>query len=67
MIPANTKLAVSLSIEEIQAVAYLLDVAVKATGLQGAKAALPLIEKFESAVEKFNSKPIVETKSAEPV
>ena len=39
---------------ELNALGALLDAAVKATGLQGAKAAVPLFEKLEAAVADFN-------------
>jgi hypothetical protein len=39
---------------ELNALAALLDTAVKASGLQGARAALPLIDKFEKAVADAN-------------
>jgi hypothetical protein len=39
---------------ELNALAALLDTAVKATGLQGARAALPLIDKLEKAVADAN-------------
>ena len=47
---------------ELNALAALLDTAVKASGLQGARAALPLIEKLEKAVADANKhKPEQET------
>jgi hypothetical protein len=39
---------------ELNALAALLDTAVKATGLQGARAALPIIDKLEKAVADAN-------------
>jgi hypothetical protein len=42
--------------EELQALGALLDAAVKATGIQGAKAALPLYAKLEAAVASANVK-----------
>jgi hypothetical protein len=39
---------------ELNALAALLDTAVKATGLQGARVALPLIDKLEKAVADAN-------------
>lgn len=50
---------------ELNALGALLDAAVKATGLQGAKAAVPLFEKLEAAVVDFNkSNPSDEQKEA---
>lgn len=50
---------------ELNALGALLDAAVKATGLQGAKAAVPLFEKLEAAVADFNkSNPSDEQKEA---
>jgi hypothetical protein len=43
--------------EELQALGALLDAAVKATGIQGAKAAVPLYAKLEAAVAEANAKP----------
>lgn len=40
---------------ELQALGALLDAAVKATGMQGAKAAVPLYEKLEAAVAEANA------------
>lgn len=42
---------------ELNALGQLLDVAVKATGIQGAKAALAIMEKLEAAVAEAN-KPV---------
>lgn len=47
-------LTISFSQDELNALAALLDTAVKATGLQGARAALPLIDKLEAAVAEAN-------------
>jgi hypothetical protein len=47
---------------ELNTIAALLDTAVKASGLQGARAALPLIDKLEAAVADANKpKPAQET------
>ena len=46
----------TLSQDEIQALGALLDVAVKASGIQGAKAAVPLFAKLEAAVAEANAK-----------
>jgi hypothetical protein len=51
----------SLNQEEVQALGALLDVAVKASGIQGAKAAVPLFAKLEAAVAEANAKPEQET------
>ena len=54
--------SVSFSQEELNALASLLDVAVKASGIQGARAALPIIDKLERAVAQANApQPEVET------
>lgn len=45
---------VTFNQEELNALGQLLDVAVKATGIQGAKAALAIMEKLEAAVAKAN-------------
>ena len=45
---------ISFSSSELQALGALLDAAVKATGIQGAKAALPIIAKLEAAVAEAN-------------
>ena len=42
---------------ELNALGQLLDVAVKATGIQGAKAALAIMDKLEAAVAEAN-KPV---------
>lgn len=52
----------TLTQDELNTLGALLDTAVKATGLQGAKAALPLFEKLEAAVAKANEPVTVETK-----
>lgn len=39
---------------ELQALGALLDAAVKATGMQGAKAAVSLYDKLENAVKEAN-------------
>jgi hypothetical protein len=44
----------TLSQDEVQALGALLDAAVKATGIQGAKAAVPLFAKLEAAVAEAN-------------
>jgi len=57
-IPVNRKppvIALTLTQDEIQALGALLDAAVKATGIQGAKAAVPLYAKLEAAVAEANA------------
>jgi hypothetical protein len=55
-------LTIALSQEDLNALAALLDTAVKASGLQGARAALPIIDKLEQAVAQANApKPAQET------
>lgn len=49
------KLTIELSASEIQNLGLLLDAAVKATGIQGSKAAVPLFEKLEAAVAAHNA------------
>lgn len=39
---------------ELQAISGLLDAAIKATGIQGAKVAVPIYLKFETAVAEAN-------------
>ena len=46
---------ITLTNEELQALGALLDAAVKATGIQGAKAAVPLYAKLEAAVAEANA------------
>lgn len=48
------KLSIEFTASEIQNLGALLDAAIKATGTQGAKAAVPLIEKLEAAVADYN-------------
>lgn len=49
------KLTIELSATEIQNLGILLDAAVKATGIQGGKVAVPIIEKLEAAVAAHNA------------
>ena len=49
-------LTVSFTQDELTAIANLMDVTVKASGIQGARAALPIIEKLERAVADANAK-----------
>ena len=46
--------SVNFTQEELNALGQLLDVAVKATGIGGAKPALAILEKLEAAVAKAN-------------
>jgi hypothetical protein len=56
------RIEVNFSLDEVQALGALLDVAVKASGIQGARAALPIIDKLEKAVAQANApQPEVET------
>lgn len=48
-------ITITLTQEELQALGALLDAAVKATGIQGAKAAVPLYAKLEAAVAQANA------------
>ena len=47
-------LTITFTQDELNSIAALLDAAVKATGIQGAKAALPIIAKLEQAVTEAN-------------
>jgi len=49
-------ITLTLDQNEVQALGALLDAAVKATGIQGAKAAVPLFAKLEAAVAEANAK-----------
>ena len=52
----NTMITLTLTQDEVQALGALIDAAVKATGIQGAKAAVPLFAKLEAAaVAEFNA------------
>ena len=46
---------ITLTQDELQALGALLDAAVKATGIQGATAAVPLYAKLEAAVAEANA------------
>ena len=48
-------ITLTLTQDEVQALGALLDAAVKATGIQGAKAAVPLFAKLEAAVAEVNA------------
>jgi hypothetical protein len=58
------RIQISMTLDEVQTLAALLDTAVKASGLQGARAALPIIDKLEKAVAEAN-KPKPETVETE--
>ena len=47
-------LTITFTQDDLNALSALLDAAVKATGIQGAKAALPIIAKLEAAVADAN-------------
>lgn len=48
-------ITISLNNAELQALTALLDAAVKATGISGAKAAVPIFAKLEAAVAANNA------------
>ncbi len=48
-------ISINFDQNELNALAALLDTAVKATGIQGARAALPIIDKLEQAVAQANA------------
>ena len=48
-------LTVTFTQEELNALGSLLDIAIKASGIQGARAALPIIDKLERAVAQANA------------
>ena len=53
------EVTVSFDQNDLNNLSALLDAAVKATGIQGAKAALPLLAKIEAAVAAVNAiKPV---------
>jgi len=55
-------LNITFTQEELNALGSLLDIAIKASGIQGARAALPIIDKLERAVAQANApQPEVET------
>ena len=53
-------ISINFDQNELNALASLLDVAVKASGIQGARAALPIIDKLEKAVAQANAPQTVE-------
>lgn len=58
------KINLELTAQEVQNLGVLLDAAVKATGIQGSKAAVPIYEKLEAAVAAHNAaNPPVEPKT----
>jgi len=46
---------IEFTASEVQALGALIDAAVKATGMQGAKAAMPIYTKLEAAVAVANN------------
>lgn len=48
------KLNIEFTATEIQNLGALIDAAIKATGTQGAKVGVPLVEKLEAAVAEYN-------------
>jgi hypothetical protein len=54
-------ITLTLTQDEVNALGALLDAAVKATGIQGAKAAVPLFAKLEAAVADANKPKDTET------
>ena len=48
-------ITLTMTQDEVQALGALIDAAVKATGIQGAKAAVPLYAKLEAAVAEVNA------------
>ena len=54
---AMKKITIEFTLDEIQALAGLIDAGVKATGIQSVKAAAVLIAKLEAAVAEANAKP----------
>lgn len=61
----NLGFTLVLSLEEMQALSGLLDIAVKASGLQGAKVALPLYAKLEQIFAVSNKNEDTSKKSDE--
>ncbi len=57
-------LTITFTQEDLNALSALLDVAVKASGIQGARAALPIIDKLEKTVAQANA-PKQETSDGE--
>ena len=55
------EVTVNFNQDELNALGQLLDVAVKASGLQGAKPALAILAKLEAAVSAANTPPAAET------
>lgn len=48
-------ITIEFTASELQNLGVLLDVAIKASGTQGAKAALPIINKLEAKVAEYNA------------
>lgn len=51
----NNTVTVVFDQNELTALAQALDVAVKATGIQGAKTVMPILAKLEAAVAEVNA------------
>ena len=51
-------LTITFTQEELTTLVQALDAAIKATGLQGAKAILPLVAKMEQAAQAQPPKPV---------
>jgi len=54
---AMKNITINFTLDEVQALAGLIDAGVKATGIQSVKAAAVLIAKLEAAVAEANAKP----------
>lgn len=54
----DRNITIVLNQDELHALGALIDAAVKATGIQGAKAAVPLYAKLEAAVAEANAKTV---------
>lgn len=48
-------ITIELTATELQNLGALIDIAIKTSGTQGAKAALPIINKLEARVAEYNS------------
>lgn len=54
---------IDLTVDEVQALAGLLDAAVRSVGLRAAKDAASIIGKLETAADQANLKPVRDGKS----
>lgn len=61
------QIAVSGTVEEWQVLVNLINVAVKATGLDGAKAGVVWSERIAKAVNEANTEPTKQTEHSVPV